>query len=72
MPLVTADELLDRLEAAGELHVTLASGGEGHLHKHDVDADGETIVIDSRAGFWEFAAGEIEAIERPDSHYDAP
>lgn len=73
MPTDTAaDDLYEQLDYFGELHVTLASGAEAHLHRHDVTVTDEFIEIDSRRGYWRFDARDVEAIEVPDSHYDAP
>ena len=57
------------LDEFGELHVTLESGDEYHLHKHDVSVTQTgRIIIDSKRGQWSFHVSNIEQIEYPDSH----
>lgn len=62
-------DLYDALQEYGEIHVTLDSGAEYHLHKHDVELkpDGD-IVVDSKEGRWRFDGGKIEQFDYPDSH----
>lgn len=62
-------EFSSDLSEYGELHVTLESGDEFHLHKHDVKTtQSGRIVVDSKLGDWTFDVSAIEHIEYPHSH----
>lgn len=64
-----ASDLIKRLNRYGELHVTLDSGDEFHLHKHDVhEGEHNHIVIESRRGKWRFDAEKVESVKVPESH----
>lgn len=57
------------LQKYGELHVTLDSGDEFHLHKHDVDVNaGGYVIVNSKLGEWRFQTSSVEHVEIPHSH----
>lgn len=57
------------LNEFGELHVTLESGDEFHIHRHDTRVTQTGYVyIDSHAGEWTFNVESIESVEYPVSH----
>ena len=67
-------KIQDDLDYYGELHITLESGEQYHVHKHDTKVEYDPqrnqtcVVIDSKKGDWKFEAERIESVEYPHSH----
>lgn len=51
------------LDERGHVHVTLESGQEFGLSKHDVTVDDGTVIVDSKRGYWEFDKARIEFVD---------